>query len=271
MPSAITSLLGVALAALLATGCQNQQGAAANPFASADRVPPPATRIPSSPAPQPYYQGADDDVAPPATFVAAPTAQQLQPTQRASTPPATFAAGESAIGLPTDNQPLRLGTPAQQSAPAQVGASAQLAAASSPPAMAPAAMQAQQPPTSPDFSPVTPPVSLAWGAGSPPPATYAASPAAVTPPPADPAMAYQPAPRVRLPGYATPVSYQAPVGQAPTSQPAAGPIGTVQITELPTPHYQQPAPTNAAATGDGFQPRGASPRSTPTPVTPSVF
>ena len=96
-----STILAISVATLLCAGCKNQQGSAPNPFMSADRVPPPATRTPAPGTATPYYPNDPLPAMPP----------------NASTPPAAFPADqfaqtttptEGAIALPTDQQPVRI-------------------------------------------------------------------------------------------------------------------------------------------------------------------
>ncbi|MEM9186484.1 MAG: hypothetical protein AAGB00_08330 [Planctomycetota bacterium] len=108
-----------------ASGCANRQGVS-NPFTTADRVPPPDTRVPVGGAvAQPYYQGQPLQPAPGGGVPLQPAAPPAfgQPgfgapapgfaPQGSSPPPAApaeaaFASNEPMVSVPTDGASLRL-------------------------------------------------------------------------------------------------------------------------------------------------------------------
>lgn len=212
-------------------GCQSQPGAPTAPLLTADRVPPPATRIPGGAAAAPYYP-ATPAPALPAGVQSAPPAPVEQVV---ATPPTVNRLPSTgvAITLPADNQPLRLASATQAAPTATIAAPT----ADAPPVI-----------TSPPFTPPQAPQQLAWSGSAPVAEPQRLTPfntAGGSPPPvATPALAAT-APRVRLPGYATPVAYL-----------AAAPNGTAAGM---APQAQQAATAAAPpAAADGFRPRGAS-------------
>lgn len=120
LPLALATLLLVA-----AVGCSNRQGAVPNPFLSADRVPPPSTKVtipgaqpayyPGDPAigPQPgfapqqtFQQAPPGYVAPPAGPYQSGAAEAIEPAAFAENTPHSGPVG-SPVGIPSDDRPLR--------------------------------------------------------------------------------------------------------------------------------------------------------------------
>jgi hypothetical protein len=132
----VLSTVAVFVAAGLA-GCKNQSsGTFTNPFTTADRVPPPSTRVLAPGTAQPYYPGDPVPGAVPGTVPAmgTPTYGPGVPlpggTAPLTTPPGgwgayppqssvtpTSAADGDAVGVPTDDQQLRFAAAEQPLAP----------------------------------------------------------------------------------------------------------------------------------------------------------
>lgn len=139
------------LAALLvigvSVGCSNRQGTVPNPFLSADRVPPPSTRM-AIPGGQPAYYPGDPAMQAQPGFAPQQTYQQpvpgyvpppAAPYQSGAVQPSPQAAASSlaaipaptgpvgpAVGIPTDDRPLRFAAaqPAATPAPEQLAQAA---------------------------------------------------------------------------------------------------------------------------------------------------
>jgi hypothetical protein len=153
--------LGVLMAAAALVGCRNQTGGITNPFITADKVPPPSTRVLAPGTAQPYYPG--DPVpgavpagtpvigAPVATpgFVPSTTMPGYAPAGAApamTTPPGgwggTYAPQSSVtptgpspgetVSVPTDPQGMRFAGGAEQAAPGAADGGTSMANLSAP-------------------------------------------------------------------------------------------------------------------------------------------
>lgn len=282
LPALLLAALG-----MMGSGCANQQGAA-NPFLTADRVPPPQTRLAPA-AGQPYYQGDVTPILPGYAPQGAAPGYMPAPTLSAApqpAPPATFAtnnaaaSNEAVVSIPEDDAALRFAytpppapaapqpfvqaqvTPMQPSysaapvspttfiQPQNTFANAQPQAAGS----THGPMQVTLAPVNAPAMAVTQPAGTNFAAaatsGDNLPWVSGSAPrsAAVAPQGVQQAAYIAAAPRVRLPGYPTP--QQTFVAPQQMSPTTSG----VQITEMPVVTTPQPSTSGSS---DGFRPRSS--------------
>ena len=93
-------------------GCSGSQQSFQNPFATADRVPPPITRTPGPGVAQPYYSSTPAPVQP--SLAAPQPLSQAPPVPR----PQIASTGGDSIAIPTDSSSLRFGVAARGATPA---------------------------------------------------------------------------------------------------------------------------------------------------------
>ncbi|MEM8865355.1 MAG: hypothetical protein AAGF31_07370 [Planctomycetota bacterium] len=284
------TLLG--LLTFATAGCANQQNIT-NPFTTADRVPPPQTRIPTAATGQPYYQGGVAPTIPaaPVSPAGVPAATVPQSTfapgafPQSSAPPAVptpaiVASNEQAIGVPTDDSALRLASTPPPAPPSPMVQQQQFAAAptsAAPVASAtPAGQQAvvvqaaaNQPalarpmrvtltPANQQFAAVTQPsqthFSPVGAAGDGLPWVSGSAPRAASPLTVAPQPVQPAAYLAAAPRVRLP-GYPAPQQTFVMPATTNQPIGRVQITELPRTPITPPAAVPAATSPDGFRPR----------------
>ncbi len=102
--SMVLATLSLGMATLV--GCSKGQTTVPNPFCTADRVPPPATRAIAPGTAQPYYQSVPATTAP---SYAPPAGAYLPQTSSPRPALSTVASAGDAISIPTDNTALRFG------------------------------------------------------------------------------------------------------------------------------------------------------------------
>ncbi|MEN1679839.1 MAG: hypothetical protein AAGJ46_09605 [Planctomycetota bacterium] len=256
------ALLAAAAVSLGSFGCAGRTGGN-NPFLTADRVPPPQTRLAAPTGGTTYYQpAAPQTVIPGGAQAATPV------TTFAAAPAPSFNGPEPQISVPTDQLDLRLGSspPPQQFAittpQVQQASQYQQPQAAQPwsnPALpAVAAAASPQPATSYVNVPSTSPSPALASTAVSRPMSVTLSP---TPQPDGNGLAWVSgsAPRTPLPTFnADPAVQQASYSTAAprVRLPSNGGYGTPRVTELPARGaVQQVAPPMI---GDGFVPRGAS-------------
>ncbi len=107
------SLIAVAGLCCAVVGCSSGSSTIPNPFAQADRVPSPPTRVPAPGQAIPNYGGWPAGT--PAAPVSYPGVAPVAPTNGFGVAPAArpgqIAGGGGSVGIPTDNQSLRFESP----------------------------------------------------------------------------------------------------------------------------------------------------------------
>jgi hypothetical protein len=226
--------VGVLIAAIALLGCRNQTGGITNPFITADRVPPPQTRVLAPGTAQPFYPGDPlPGTAPAGTpVIGAPVATPQTPTPG-------YAAPLPSSGFPTTS-------PAQTTPPGGWG-------------------------TYPPQSSVTPTGAAPGETVGVPGDAQGLRFAGAAEPTADagPSMASFSAPAPNLAGMRLPIQAMLPATGAGAASPAPRPTQVTQREVTTAEFFATPANTTgaqqASATfgGDGFRPQGSVPRSSP--------
>jgi hypothetical protein len=235
--------VGVLTAAAALAGCRNQTGGITNPFITADKVPPPQTRVLAPGTAQPYYQGDPIPGAAPAG------------TPMIGTPAAT-------PGYATPGYTPTATTPTY----APAGAAGASPALTTPPGGwgSPYPPQSSVTPTGPTpeetVSVPGDPQGLRFAGGSAAQPASAATDAA-------PSVASFSTPAPNVAGARLPIQSMLPLGGAGAALSTPEPSRLAQREVTAAEYFAPPSigssvqPASATLGGDGFRPQGSSPRS----------